>query len=402
MAAFEYVAMDAAGKRATGVITADTPRAARRELRLRQLLAVDIQPIRDTGPKASKAFGRMTSHQRVMLMRQLAVLLNSGMPVEQALTAAADNETVPGVQRVLHAVRAEVTGGARLADAMKIAPSAFSPLVRSVTAAGEMSGRLGEVIERLASNLERGYRLSRKVQAALIYPALLGLMALSMIVALMLVIVPKLVEQFDLFEADLPLVTRIVISLSETLREEGLIILALMGGGAFLLVRVIRSPQLALQRDAVMLNLPFAGRLMRIVAAARFARVFAILSGSGATMLEALSGAKSAAGNAVFANAADEIAERVREGGSFATALRATRVFPQMMVHMVASGEAGRDVAGMMGRAADFLDQEFETGSATLLALIEPLIIVVLGAVVGLVVISIMLPVLQLNTLAVS
>lgn len=402
MAAYEYVAMDAAGKRATGVITADTPRAARRELRLRQLLAVDLNPISDTGPQASRAFGRITSHQRVMLMRQLAVLLNSGMPVEQALSAAADNESAPGVQRVLHAVRSEVTGGARLADAMKVAPSAFSPLVRSVTAAGEMSGRLGEVTERLATNLERSYRLSRKVQAALIYPALLGLMALGMVVALMLVIVPKLVEQFDLFEANLPLVTRIVISLSDALRHDGLIILIVLGAGLFLLVQAFRTPRLALQRDALMLRLPLAGRLQRTVAAARFARVFAILSGSGATMLDALSGAKGAAGNAVFASAADQIAERVREGGSFAAALRATKVFPPMMVHMVASGEAGRDVAGMMGRAADFLDEEFETGSATLLALIEPIIIVVLGAVVGLVVISIMLPVLQLNTLAVS
>jgi general secretion pathway protein F len=402
MAAYEYVAMDAAGKRATGVITADTPRAARRELRLRQLLAVDLNPISDTGPQASRAFGRITSHQRVMLMRQLAVLLKSGMPVEQALSAAADNESAPSVQRVLHAVRSEVTSGARLADAMKVAPSAFSPLVRSVTAAGEMSGRLGEVTERLATNLERSYRLSRKVQAALIYPALLGLMALGMVVALMLVIVPKLVEQFELFEANLPLVTRIVISLSNALRHDGLIILVVLGAGLGLLVQVLRTPKLTLQRDGLMLRLPLVGRLLRTVAAARFARVFAILAGSGATMLDALSGAKGAAGNAVFAAAADQIAERVREGGSFAAALRATKVFPQMMVHMVASGEAGRDVSGMMGRAADFLDEEFETGSATLLALIEPIIIVVLGAVVGLVVISIMLPVLQLNTLAVS
>jgi general secretion pathway protein F len=166
--------------------------------------------------------------------------------------------------------------------------------------------------------------------------------------------------------------------------------------------RAIRLPAIRRSLDRYSLSIPVVGPLNRTVCAGRFARVFATLSGSGATVLEALGGAKGAAGNLVFSDAADQIAERVREGGSFASALKATGVFPPMMVHMVSSGEAGRDIPGMMTRAADYLDNEFETGSSTLLSLLEPLIIVVLGGLVGLIVLSVMLPILQLNTLAIG
>lgn len=402
MPAFEYVAVDGSGRRQKGVISADSPRSARRELRLRDLMALDVTPVSETAAGKGTIGGRIGEKQRVLLIRQLAVLLQSGLPVEQALSAAADDAGPANVQKVLHAVKAEVTEGARLADAMSIAPKAFPPLVRSVTSAGELSGRLGDVMERLATYLERSHLLRQKVQTALIYPAVLGVMAVGMVVALMVFVVPRLVEQFDLFGADLPLITRLVIGLSEGLRAWGLELL--LGIAALLLIgsRALRLPGVRTALDRISLSLPLVGNMNRIVCAGRFARVFATLSGSGATVLEALAGAKSAASNAVFEDAADTIAERVREGGSFAAALKSTGVFPPMMVHMVASGEAGRDIPGMMTRAADYLDSEFETGSAALLSLLEPLIIVVLGGLVGLIVLSIMLPILQLNTLAIG
>ena len=302
----------------------------------------------------------------------------------------------------MHTVRADVVEGARLSDAMALAPDAFPPLVRAVTSAGEMSGKLGDIMERLATYLERSYQLRQKVRAALIYPALLSVMALGMVVALMVIVVPRLVEQFDLFDAKLPLLTRVVIALSNGVREYGLIILLLLAALSFLGARLLRQPAMRRSLDRAVLKLPLIGQQTRTVAAARFARVFATLSASGATALESLEGAKGAANNTVFADAADFIAERVREGGSFSAALSATGAFPPMMVHMVTSGEAGRDVPGMMNRAADFLDTEFETGSAALLAVAEPLIIVLMGGIVGLIVLSIMLPILQLNTLAMS
>jgi general secretion pathway protein F len=402
MPAFEYVAVDGHGRRQKGIISADSPRSARRELRLRDLMALDVIPVSERAATASRIGGRISDKQRVLLVRQLSVLLQSGLPVEQALAAAAEDAATPQTQRVLHAIKTEVTEGGRLADAMAVTPKAFPPLVRSVVAAGELSGRLGDVTERLATYLERSHQLRQKVQAALIYPAVLGIMAVGMIIAMMLFVVPRLVEQFDLFDADLPLITRLVIGLSETLQSHGLWIALGLAVLAIVMARAIRLPAIRRSLDRYSLSIPVVGPLNRTVCAGRFARVFATLSGSGATVLEALGGAKGAAGNLVFSDAADQIAERVREGGSFASALKATGVFPPMMVHMVSSGEAGRDIPGMMTRAADFLDAEFETGSATLLSLLEPLIIVVLGGLVGLIVLSVMLPILQLNTLAIG
>lgn len=402
MAAFEYVALDAEGKRRSGIISADSARSARKELRLRDLMVLNVDPVAEKQSKTVVRRGRLSDKQRVLLVRQLSVLLKSGLAVEQALGACAGNENPVSVQKAVHTVRADVVEGARLSEAMALAPDAFPPLVRAVTAAGEMSGQLGEIMERLATYLERSYQLRQKVRAALIYPALLTVMAMGMVIALMVVVVPRLVEQFDLFDAQLPLLTRIVIGLSNGVREYGLIILLVLAALVFLGARLLRQPAMRRSLDRFVLRLPLIGSQTRTVAAARFARVFATLSASGATILEALEGAKGAANNTVIADATDFIAERVREGGSLSSALSATGVFPPMMVHMVTSGEAGRDVSGMMNRAADFLDTEFETGSAALLALAEPLIIVLMGGIVGLIVMSIMLPILQFNTLAMS
>jgi len=402
MAAFEYVALDAEGKRRSGIISADSARSARKELRLRDLMVLNVDPVAEKQSKTVVRRGRLSDKQRVLLVRQLSVLLKSGLAVEQALGACAGNENPVSVQKAVHTVRADVVEGARLSEAMALAPDAFPPLVRAVTAAGEISGQLGEIMERLATYLERSYQLRQKVRAALIYPALLTVMAMGMVIALMVVVVPRLVEQFDLFDAQLPLLTRIVIGLSNGVREYGLIILLILAALVFLGARLLRQPAMRRSLDRFVLRLPLIGSQTRTVAAARFARVFATLSASGATILEALEGAKGAANNTVIADATDFIAERVREGGSLSSALSATGVFPPMMVHMVTSGEAGRDVSGMMNRAADFLDTEFETGSAALLALAEPLIIVLMGGIVGLIVMSIMLPILQLNTLAMS
>ncbi|MBD3769137.1 MAG: type II secretion system F family protein [Rhodobacterales bacterium] len=402
MAAFEYVALDAEGKRRSGVISADSARSARKELRLRDLMVLNVNPVSEKQSKVAVRRARLSDKQRVLLVRQLSVLLKSGLAVEQALAACAGNENPVSVQKAVHTVRADVVEGARLSEAMALAPGAFPPLVRAVTSAGEMSGKLGDIMERLATYLERSYQLRQKVRAALIYPALLSVMALGMVIALMVVVVPRLVEQFDLFDAQLPLLTRIVIALSNGVREYGVFVLLLLAALTFLAARLLRQPVMRRRLDRLVLRLPLIGSQARTVAAARFARVYSTLSASGATVLESLEGAKGAANNTVIADAADFIAERVREGGSMSSALSATGVFPPMMVHMVTSGEAGRDVPGMMNRAADFLDTEFETGSAALLALAEPLIIVLMGGIVGLIVMSIMLPILQLNTLAMS
>ena len=242
MAAFEYVAVDNGGKRLRGVISADSPRAARKALRMRELMPVDVQPLNAKTSRGGKgASGRISEKDRALLARQLAVLLQSGLTVEQALTAAA-SDAKPETVAILHRVRNEVTEGSRFADALGTAPRAFPPLFKSVVAAGEMSGRQGEVMERLAVYLENTWRLRQKVQSALIYPALLATLAIGMVVALMILVVPRLVEQFDMFDADLPWLTQQVIAVSNLLRNWGWLIAIALVVGVVLLTRLLRAP----------------------------------------------------------------------------------------------------------------------------------------------------------------
>lgn len=400
MAAYEYTAIDGSGKKAKGIITADSPRAARKELRIKDLMPTDIQPLSEKRASGTKTRKSISDKDRSLLTRQLAVLLQSGMTVEQALGAAAQDASNPSISAILHKVRADVTEGARFADALGNAPRAFPPLYKAVVASGEMSGRQGDVLERLATYLENTWRLKQKVRSALIYPALLASLALGMVVLLMWFVVPKLIEQFDTFDAQLPWITRAVIGVSNGLRSYGWLILPAILIIGFLGHKMLTTPAASALKDRQILKLPIIGNLARTVSAARFCRIFATLSASGATVLECLQASRGAMTNSIFRDATDQISEHVQEGGSLAVAVKKTGVFPTMMVHMVASGEAGRDIPGMMGRAADFLEDEFETATSTALSLMEPLIILFLGLLVGVIVLSIMLPIIQLNTMA--
>jgi len=401
VAAFEYKALTADGRRTSGVISADTARAARRELRARQLTPVSLTETQGEAAGTFGMAGRLKEKDRTLLTRQLSVLLLSGMTVEQALTAAAGDGSQPGQRALLLAVRARVMEGTGFAEALRGAPKAFPPLYRSVVAAGEASGRIGAVLDQLASHLERSDRLKTLVRSAMIYPAILGVTALLMVTALMVWVVPKLVEQFAMLGASqLPPLTQAVIALSEFFRDWGLWVLSVVVIGIILLNRALKTESIRRRWDAMTLRLPYAGDLSRKISAARFARIHATLSASGATVLESLAGARNAMGNLVFRDAASTIIEAVQRGGTLSGAMKAAGVFPPLMVHMVASGEAARNVPAMMNRAADFLESEFETSTNVALGLLEPVIIILLGGVVGTIVLSIMLPIMQLNTLA--
>ncbi|MCA8901111.1 MAG: type II secretion system F family protein [Hyphomonas sp.] len=399
MPTFEYVAIDPAGERKKGTVSASSQRQARRDLRLRDLLAVELKEVAPRKPRALSLHGHVSAMQRVQAVRQMAALLQSGLPVEQVLIAVASQST-RAIQSGLVLVLERVREGERLSSAMTLAPALFTPLIRSVVSAGERSGRLADVMDELAGQLERAHQTEQKVRAALVYPAFLALMAAGMIGALLTIIVPRLIEQFDAYDAELPALTLAVVSVSRFLSATWPILLAVFAGIAIFLGRINRWPALKSRMDSATLSLPVIGPLARTVASARFARVFAILSGSGATVLEALSGAGRAAGNTVFEAASEEIAEKVRNGGSFAGALQKTGVFPPLMAHMVLSGEAGRNIANMMNRSAAYLESDFDTRSSVLVSLIEPAIILVMGAIVCVVVLAIMLPLLQINTFA--
>ena len=268
--------------------------------------------------------------------------------------------------------------------------------------AGQASGRLGDVMDRLATHLEKSRKLRSKLLSALIYPAVLALVAMVVVILLLIFVVPAVVEQFETVGQDLPALTNAVIGVSNFMRGWGMIIIPAIGLGVWALRGVFQTPAIKLGWDRFVLRLPMLGKVIKSANAAQFARTFATLSGSGATVPDALIAARGSVGNEVFRQATNKVRRQVEEGQPLNRAMRSTDVFPPMLIHMVASGERGGDLPDMMGRAADYMEDELDSSATVALGLLEPLLIVLLAGVVALIVLAIMLPILQLNTMAIG
>lgn len=401
MAVFDYVAIGTDGKRASGVITADSARSARKELRLRQLSPLEVKESRQKSA-ARAGRGSLSSKDLVLTTRQLAMLIKSGATVEEALGAIASEAEKPSTRRVLMGVRGNVQEGYSLAESLSQSSRAFPAYYRAVVSAGQSSGRLGEVMERLATHLEKSRKLRMKLLSALIYPMVLGVVALVVVVLLLIFVVPAVVEQFNTIGQDLPALTSAVIGVSNFMRGWGLVILPALGGAIWLFRGLLKTPSVKITWDRLVLRLPLLGRVIRSANAAQFARTFATLSGSGATVPDALVAARGSVGNEVFRQAAGTVRRQVEEGQALNRAMRNTGAFPPMLVHMVASGERGGDLPAMMGRAADYMEEELDSNATVALGLLEPLMIVMLAGIVAMIVLAIMLPILQLNTMAIG
>lgn len=404
MSGFDYEALDTAGRRRRGVIAADGLRSAQRELRRRRLLPLRIDP--STKPAAGRLgrwqVERMSDRERTLAIRQLATLLGAGITVEDALGTIAGQAGSTIARRVLLAVRGEVLEGRRLSDAMAHQPRAFSPLLCATVAGGEMAGRLPAVLARLADDLESSRRLRRKVLTALTYPTALAIVATAVVLALMIFVVPRVVEQFDSMGRELPALTTAMIAISGFLAASWFWLALLLGGLATAAGLALRDPAVARRRDAVLLALPVPGKLVRDLAAARLARTLATLAGAGVPLTEALQTAVGTVSNRVLRDALADAAAAVREGGALADALGRSGLFAPMVVQMAAIGERSGQLPAMLDKAADHLESEFGTLTDAALSLLEPGIIVVMGGLVLLIVLSILLPILRLNTLPLS
>lgn len=402
MAAFDYVAADAAGRTVSGSVTAADEAAARKALAKRQLAPLQLSPGRSgvvvASAKAGRA-GRLSPKALALTTRQLATLI-SVSPLEEALRNLMLQADRPNVRRVLEGVHAGVIEGRRLSDAMGQQGAAFPPLYRAMTAAGEQSGALQPILERLADGLERDEVVRGKVLTALVYPCVLAVVALGVIVAMMTYIVPKVVDQFDSMGQTLPLLTRLIIGLSDLMRDWGwlmaLILAAVVAAG--LIAR--RREAVRLRLDAWVLRLPLVGRLTRDLHGARMARTLSTMIAAGLPVLEGLTITARTVSNRALRRATEQMAEAVREGGGLSAAMRRAEVFPPILVYMTASGESSGRLEPMLERAADYLEREFSNFTAVMLSLLEPAIIVVMGGIVAVIVLSILLPILQINTLA--
>lgn len=402
MAAFDYIAADAAGRTVSGSLSAADEAAARTALAKRQLAPLQLSPGRSGAvaapSKAGKA-GRLSPKTLALTTRQLATLI-SVSPLEEALRNLMLQADRPNVRRVLEGVHAGVIEGRRLSDAMAQQGAAFPPLYRAMTAAGEQSGALQPILERLADGLERDEVVRGKVLTALVYPCVLAVVALGVIVAMMTYIVPKVVDQFDSMGQTLPLLTRLVIGLSDLMRDWGWLMALILAAVAAAGLIARRREAVRLKLDAWVLRLPLIGRLTRDLHGARMARTLSTMIAAGLPVLEGLTIAARTVSNRALRRATEQMAEAVREGGGLSAAMRRAEVFPPILVYMTASGESSGRLEPMLERAADYLEREFSNFTAVMLSLLEPAIIVVMGGIVAVIVLSILLPILQINTLA--
>lgn len=403
MATFDYVALDLAGRTRRGQVRASDEGAAVVQLERRRLALVKIAPVAAKPPeRLTRAFGAgLSAKDRAMFTRQLATLTTVST-LEEALRTLAAQADKPKLRQIIGEVHAGVLEGHRLSDALARPAKSFPPLYRAMVAAGESSGALPTILERLADLLEQQQKVQSKVTTALVYPIVLALVACVVVAALMIFVIPKVVEQFDSMGQTLPLLTRIVIGVSDGLGRFGWLIalFAVVGVAAF--VRGLRVASFKLAVDRALLATPLLGKLIRDVHAARLARTLATMIASGLPLLEGLMLTAGTVRNAVLRRAMDDMVAAIREGGALSVSMRRAEVFPPVLVYMTASGESSGRVEIMLMRAADYLEREFDTFTSTLLSLLEPAIIVVLGGVVATIVLSILLPILQINTLALN
>ena len=402
MGAFEYTALDVTGKERKGVLEGDTARQVRQLLREQGLAPLSVEAVvqRDArkGSKLSVRRG-VSATELALITRQLATLVKAGLPLEEALHTTAQQTELPRLKSMVLAVRSRVLEGHTLADGLREFPHVFPELYRSTVAAGEHSGHLDVVLERLADYTESRQQLRQKIQLALFYPAILTVVALLVTIALLTYVVPQVVQVFDNIGQQLPLLTRALIKLSAFLRSYGFVVLILLIVAMVSFRRSLRIESNRYRFHLLLHRLPIIGRLQRGLNTARFARTLSILTASGVSVLEALRIAGEVVGSLPMRTAVEEAAQKVREGASIAASLRRSGYFPPMTLHLIASGESSGKLEEMLERAAANQERELETVIAALMGLFEPVLIVVMGSVVLVIVLAILLPIFDLNQL---
>ncbi len=395
---YDYAALDTRGHTRTGTLEAPSESTARGELDRRGWVPVSLTTSTQGAPPGRLWSGRFNGRDLTLTTRQLATLVEVA-PLEEALRTLASQAEKPAVRRTLSGVHAGIVEGQRLSQAMSNQGRAFPPLYRAMIAAGEGTGALPQILQRLADLHERQQQVRGKLLATLIYPTVLAVVAMGVVIALMTFVVPKVVEQFDSMGRALPWLTRAVIAVSDLLTGWGWLLVLALALGAFGLSNLFRQEAFRLRFDHWLLGLPGVGKLIRNLHAARLARTLSVMLASGLPMLEGLRATVDTVGNRVLRNATRAMAESIREGGSLSQAMRSAGIFPPILLYMAASGEASGQLGVMLERAADYLEREFGTFTSALMSLLEPAIIVLMGAIVAAIVLSILLPILQFNSM---
>ncbi|MCT6701289.1 type II secretion system inner membrane protein GspF [Rheinheimera sp. 4Y26] len=403
MAAFEYQALDARGRKSKGVMEADNARHARQLLREQKLtpLSLELASQQEKMLASGKKWFQsgISASDLALITRQIATLVEAALPIENALQAVAEQCEKPRLQSMMMTVRSKVVEGYSLAEGLAEFPHVFDHLYRSMVAAGEKSGHLDAVLNRLADYTEQRQHMRSQIMQAMLYPAILTFFAIAVISILLAAVVPKIVDQFEHMGQSLPGATLFLIAASDFIRSYGIFVLLALLLAVVALKKALLKPALRLKYDRMLLKAGMLGKVSRGLNTARFARTLSILNASAVPLLEAMRISADVLDNTYMKQAIGEATLRVREGTSLRAALDQTKLFPPMMLHMIASGEKSGQLDGMLERAANTQDREFETLVTVSLKVFEPVLVSVMAGMVLFIVLAILQPILALNNL---
>jgi len=400
MGAFDYSAVDGQGRVRKGVLEGDTARHIRQQLRDRGLVPLTVDEIARREKRRKQRFQRgISAAELALITRDLSTLVRAGLPLDEALSAVARQTSKGRLNKLVLGVRSRVMEGHALASALADFPHVFPELYRATVGAGERSGNLDLVLERLADYTEARQGAQQKVLLALLYPALLSLVSIVVVIALLTYVVPQVVQVFEGVGQELPFLTRALIAISDGLAEWGVAIAVAVVTGLMGFAYLLRLQGFRVAVHRMLLSMPLVGRLVRGVNVSRFASTLSILLESSVPLVDALRVSASVVTNLPLRQAIDDAARRVREGDNLHNALGQSRLFPPVTLQLIASGEAGGNLDQLLSRAAQYQQRETETLIAVYLGLLEPLMILFMGGMVLVIVLAILLPVFDLSQL---
>jgi general secretion pathway protein F len=404
MPAFRYEAVDDGGATLKGVVNADSARAARSDLRTQGLTPLVVEAIEAQvdakGAATTRGFGeRLSTVELALFTRQLASLLEAGLPLEQALTALLEQAERPYVRDLVASIRSEVMGGSSFSETLSRHPRDFAEIYRALVASGEQIGHLARVLTRLADYIERRNALVQKVRLAFTYPAIVTVVAFAIVIFLLTYVVPQIVSVFANTKQKLPLLTVMMLAVSNFVRAYGIVMLIVLIAAGFAWVRALKNPDLKRRWHTWLLTAPVYGKFERSLNTARFASTLAITTGSGVPILQALDTSRDTLSNVAMKELVEQASASVREGVSLARALSAQKHFPPMLIHMIRAGEITGELPAMLERAANSQQQDLERRTLTIAGLLEPVLILAMGVVVLLIVLAVLMPIIEINQL---
>jgi general secretion pathway protein F len=401
MATFEYQAINVKGQNVKGSFEADTVKLARQQLKSKDLTLLEIEEVHKKEHSGNRTMlsQRISMRQLAHITRQLAALLGSGLSIDEALGITAKQLDSAKAKRILLGVRGRILEGQSLAQACSAFPSTFPPLYRATVEAGESSGKLDQVLQRLADYISDKGQLHSKLQMAMIYPMMLTSVSLLVVIGLLAYVVPEITSVFNKMGGELPTITKLLIACSDFFKHYGLVLLIVVTGLSMGFKMLMRLPEPRMRFHLFILNMPFVSRFSKGMNTARFTRTLAILTNSGVELLQALQISSQVLTNNAMQKAVEAASIRVREGQSLNKAMEASGLFPPVTIHLVASGEASGQLPKMLASAADDQERDIQALTEMTLGLFEPILILIMGLVVLAIVLAILLPIFEMNQL---